>query len=60
MPDVGGYKEPGHTTFSTNLGDGLVVVRHVLALICDQCGETTKQPSNWKASHERYVRKNIN
>lgn len=35
----GGHKEAGHTTFSVDLGDGLVVVRHVPALICNQCGE---------------------
>lgn len=38
-PICGGHKEPGHTTFSTDLGDGLVVVRHVPALVCNQCGE---------------------
>ena len=35
----GGGKEDGHTTFSVDLGDGLVVVRHVPATICNQCGE---------------------
>ncbi len=38
-PMCGGHKEAGHTTFSVDLGDGLVVVRHVPALICNQCGE---------------------
>jgi YgiT-type zinc finger domain-containing protein len=35
----GGEKESGHTTFSVDLGDGLVVVRHVPATVCNQCGE---------------------
>lgn len=38
-PLCGGYKEAGHTTYSVDLGDGLVVVRHVPATICSQCGE---------------------
>jgi len=38
-PLCGGMKELGHTTFSVDLGDGLVVVRHVPATICNQCGE---------------------
>lgn len=29
----------GHTTFSTDLGFGVVVVRHVPAMVCAQCGE---------------------
>lgn len=35
----GGHKEPGYTMFSVDLGDGLVVVRHVPATVCNQCGE---------------------
>ena len=38
-PMCGGHKEAGHTTFSVDLGEGLVVVRHVPAMICNQCGE---------------------
>jgi YgiT-type zinc finger domain-containing protein len=38
-PMCGGEKESGHTTFSVDLGDGLVVVRHVPATVCNQCGE---------------------
>lgn len=38
-PMCGGHKEQGHTTFSVDLGEGLVVVRHVPAMICNQCGE---------------------
>ncbi len=33
-----GYKKAGHTLFSVDLGFGVVVVRHVPATICDQCG----------------------
>ncbi|QDK83693.1 type II toxin-antitoxin system MqsA family antitoxin [Spirosoma sp. KCTC 42546] len=35
----GGHKEAGRTTYSVDSGDGLVVVRHVPAMICNQCGE---------------------
>ena len=35
----GGNKEPGYTTYSVDLGEGLVVVRHVSATVCNQCGE---------------------
>ncbi|GAB3495060.1 hypothetical protein GCM10027341_11900 [Spirosoma knui] len=38
-PICGGHKEAGYTTFSADLGEGLVVVRHVPATICNQCGE---------------------
>ena len=38
-PLCGGHKEPGYTMFSVDLGDGLVVVRHVPATVCNQCGE---------------------
>lgn len=34
-----GRKEDGYTTFSVDLGDGLVVVRRVPATVCNQCGE---------------------
>ena len=35
----GGRKEPGKTTYSVDLGEGLIVVRNVKAKICAQCGE---------------------
>lgn len=38
-PVCGGLKEDGFTTFSADLGENLVVVRHVPAQICNQCGE---------------------
>jgi YgiT-type zinc finger domain-containing protein len=34
----GGSKIEGTTTFFADLGSGVVVIRHVPALICDQCG----------------------
>jgi YgiT-type zinc finger domain-containing protein len=33
-----GHKKAGHALFSVDLGFGIVVVRHVPATICDQCG----------------------
>ena len=33
-----GLQVPGETTFTADLGDGLVVIRHVPARVCDQCG----------------------
>jgi YgiT-type zinc finger domain-containing protein len=38
-PLCGGRKEPGVTTFSADLGSGVVVVRGVGATVCTQCGE---------------------
>ena len=38
-PMCGGGKTPGTTTFSADLGSGVVVVRQVRATICSQCGE---------------------
>ena len=38
-PLCAGRREPGRTTFTAELGFGVVVVRHVPALVCDQCGE---------------------
>jgi YgiT-type zinc finger domain-containing protein len=35
----GGDKEPGTTTFTVDLGFGVVVVRDVPALVCTQCGD---------------------
>ena len=38
-PLCGGRKEPGSTTYTVDLGTGLIVVRDVPALVCSQCGE---------------------
>ena len=38
-PLCGGRKALGKTTFSVDLGFGVVVIRNVAAMICDQCGE---------------------
>lgn len=40
----GGRKKPGKTTYSADLGVGVVVVRNVPANICDQCGEAWIDP----------------
>jgi YgiT-type zinc finger domain-containing protein len=38
-PVCGGNKTKGKTTFSADIGSGVVVVRDVEATICSQCGE---------------------
>ena len=38
-PLCGGNKTRGTTTFSAELGIGVVVVRQVRATVCSQCGE---------------------
>ena len=38
-PLCGGNKMPGVTTFTADLGSGVVVVRKVRATVCSQCGE---------------------
>lgn len=38
-PICGGTKVAGTTTFSADIGSGVVVVRQVKATICSQCGE---------------------
>ena len=38
-PLCGGNKSAGETTFTADLGSGLVVVRRVRATVCSQCGE---------------------
>jgi len=38
-PQCGGNKTNGETTFTADLGSGVVVVRHVRATVCTQCGE---------------------
>lgn len=35
----GGKKKPGKTVFTVTLGEGILVVRDVPALVCGQCGE---------------------
>ena len=37
-PLCGGKKKLGTTTFTADLGFGVVVVRHVPATVCSQCG----------------------
>jgi len=34
----GGHKQPGTTTFTVELGFGVIVVRDVPAQVCDLCG----------------------
>ena len=38
-PLCGGNKTTGVTTFTADLGSGVVVVRKVRATVCSQCGE---------------------
>jgi len=38
-PLCGGIKRAGKTTYSVDLGFGVVVVRNVPATVCSQCGE---------------------
>jgi YgiT-type zinc finger domain-containing protein len=38
-PLCSGKKEPGKTTFTVDLGFGVVVVRNVPAQVCSLCGE---------------------
>jgi len=37
-PLCGGKKQPGTTTFTAELGFGIVVIRNVPATVCAQCG----------------------
>jgi len=37
-PWCGGTKRPGTTTFTAELGFGVVVVRDIPASVCSQCG----------------------
>ncbi len=39
-PICGGAFKKGTTTFTVDYQSGVVVVRNVSALVCDQCGET--------------------
>ena len=38
-PICGGAKAPGVTTYTVDLGSGVIVVRDVPAMVCGQCGE---------------------
>ena len=38
-PVCGGRKTAGRTTYSVDLGFGIIVVRNVPATVCSQCGE---------------------
>lgn len=38
-PLCGGKKASGKTTYSADLGTGVVVIRNVPASVCSQCGE---------------------
>lgn len=38
-PLCGGKKKTGKTIFTVSLGEGVLVVRDVPALVCGQCGE---------------------
>jgi len=38
-PLCGGRKQPGKTTYSVDLGSGVILVRNVPATVCMQCGE---------------------
>ena len=44
-PLCGGSKKPGRTTFTVDLGFGVVVVRDVPASVCSQCGADWIQDS---------------
>jgi len=37
-PLCGGAKEPGTTSFTAELGFGVVVIRNVPATVCSKCG----------------------
>lgn len=53
-PLCGARKESGTTTFSAELGFGVIVVRHVPALVCQQCGADWIENDVMKRV-ERYV-----
>ncbi len=38
-PTCGGDRVSGQTTFTADLGFGVIVIRDVPATVCDQCGE---------------------
>jgi YgiT-type zinc finger domain-containing protein len=37
-PECGGVKRAGTTTFTVDLGFGVIVIRNVPATVCSQCG----------------------
>ena len=43
-PLCGGTKQAGKTTYTADLGFGVVVVRNVPATVCSQCGEEWIDP----------------
>jgi len=47
-PMCGGRKVEGKTVYSVDLGNSLVVVRNVVAQICEQCGEEWISDQNAK------------
>ena len=51
-PVCGGRKVPGTTTFTAELGFGVVVVRKVKALVCQQCGEEWISPETARRLEE--------
>lgn len=51
-PLCGGAKTPGTTTFTAELGFGVVVIRKVKALVCDQCGEAWIAPGDARKLEE--------
>lgn len=53
-PLCGGTRREGETTFSVELGFGVVVIRHVPATICSQCGADWI-PDNVAAQLEAHV-----
>ncbi|MBM3475950.1 MAG: type II toxin-antitoxin system MqsA family antitoxin [Armatimonadetes bacterium] len=38
-PLCGGVKAPGMTTYTVDLGSGVIVIRDVPAMVCERCGE---------------------
>ncbi|MEA2018974.1 MAG: type II toxin-antitoxin system MqsA family antitoxin [Campylobacterota bacterium] len=52
-PVCNGYKSISDTTFTVDLGFGVVVVRHVPAEVCEQCG------SEWIADNTSEQLENI-
>lgn len=37
-PECGGRTNDSTTTFFADLGSGVIIIRHVPAKVCDQCG----------------------
>ena len=44
-PLCGGRKAPGTTTFTSDIGSGVVVIRDVPATVCSQCGQNLNEGS---------------